>query len=97
MKLPALPPLEVIADRLPLIIPEGIPNRSYCIRSTAIKTVYTMIYIGAVEGTGILLSPKQAYRMTDEQSMKISEEERRDYYKKSISNDRTPITGTRWY
>jgi hypothetical protein len=56
-----------------------------------------MIYIGAVEGVGILFSPKQAYRMTDEQALKVSEEERREYYQKSISNNKTPITGTRWY
>lgn len=95
--LPPLPSLEIIAQRLPIIIPNGTSNRNYCIRSTAIKTIYTMIYIGAVEGTGILLAPKQAYRMTDEQSTKVSDVDRTDYLQKSISNDKTPISGTRWY
>jgi len=95
--LPPVPPLEIIIERLPLIIPEGTPNRNYCIRNTGIKIIYTMIYVGAVEGTGIRFAPKQVYRMTHEQSMKISDEERRDYLRKSISNDKTPVTGTRWY
>lgn len=69
MILPTVPPIKIIKERLPLIIPAGTPQRNYCIRDMAASTIFSMIYIGAVEGTGILFSPMQVYRMTEEQSL----------------------------
>ncbi len=37
-------------------------------REAAASTVFTMLYIGAVEGSGIWTAPKQIVRMTDEQA-----------------------------
>jgi|GEM_PF-7008452 len=48
--LPSLPSLQTIMNRLPLIFPEGIAHRNYLIREMAAKTVFVMLYVGAVEG-----------------------------------------------
>lgn len=93
--LPAVPPIVFIQIRLPLIVPAGIPNRNYCIRDMAVNTIFSMIYIGAVEGTGILFSPKHVYRMTEEQSLLISDDDRIEYYQNILK--RKAITGKRWY
>ena len=50
----ALPPYvtrELVAERLPLIFPEGIRNRTYCVRELAASTVFAGLYVGAVEGS----------------------------------------------
>ena len=49
-----LPPLLAVTDiheRLQTIFPEGTANRNYVTREIAAKTVFVMLYIGAVEGT----------------------------------------------
>ena len=51
-----------------MIFPDGTPNRTYCVRLMAASTVFTMLYIGAVEGSDVFLAPKHVYRMTDEQA-----------------------------
>ncbi|EBG4192197.1 restriction endonuclease, partial [Salmonella enterica] len=40
MSWPHVPSLEVIAERLPLIFPEGTENRNYVIREMAARTLY---------------------------------------------------------
>ena len=95
----ALPPYvsrEVIAERLPLIFPEGTPNRTYCTRELAASTVFTALYIGAVEGAGRYLGPVHVYRMTAEQAAKPDEADRQSYVATIRQKDgRAP--GTRWY
>lgn len=97
--MPALPPYvtrDFIAERLPKIFPEGIPNRSNCIGLAAANTVFTAIYIGAVEGYAQDLGPVHAYRMTDEQAALNTDSDREAYYK--AINKRVPVTfTTRWY
>ena len=64
-----LPPYntrELILERLPEIFPIGTPNRSYCIRELAASTIFTMLYIGAVDGADVYLGPVHVYRMTHE-------------------------------
>lgn len=87
---------ELVAERLPLIFPEGTPNRTYCIRELSASTVFTAIYIGAVEGTGIYLGPVHVYRMTSEQAALVEDDDRRNYAA-SILKKNTQIPGTRWY
>ena len=48
MPLPPLLPLPDIHERLREIFPEGTANRNYVIREIAAKTVFVMLYIGAV-------------------------------------------------
>jgi len=81
----------LVSERLPLIFPEGTPSRSYCVRDVAASTVFTMLYIGAVEGTGRWLAPKHVYRMTDKQAVKTDSEARETYSKKIVAR------GARWY
>jgi hypothetical protein len=48
MSHPRLAPVELIRERLSAIYPEGSPSRSYCVREMAAKTVFVMLYTGAV-------------------------------------------------
>lgn len=84
-----------VAERLPLIFPEGTPNRTYCIRELSASTVFTALYIGAVEGNDIYLGPVHVYRMTDEQEKKSDLSSRKSYV--SDLNSRREISGKRWY
>ena len=87
---------EVIAERLPLIFPEGTPNRTYCTRELAASTVFTALYIGAVEGAGRYLGPVHVYRMTAEQAAKPDEADRQSYVA-TIRQKAGRAPGTRWY
>lgn len=91
---PTYVPLEVIIERLPIILPEGTPNRNYCIREIAAKTIFAMIYVGAVEGHEHLCAPHHIYKMTDEQSMLSASSDRQDYREKVR---RGIIPGNKWY
>jgi hypothetical protein len=96
MSLPALLDLSEIETRLAAIFSEGTPHRPYCIREMAAKTVFVMLYVGAVEGTGIFMGPKQAYRMTDKQAAKTGEDVRLKYAKDSRKAN-FAVAGKRWY
>jgi hypothetical protein len=95
----SLPPYitrELVQERLPLIFPEGTPNRSYCIREMAASTIFTMLYIGAVEGYSFYLAPSHVYRMTFEQASMSVDTDRITYLQNGVkSKYKTP--GTRWY
>lgn len=94
-KLPPYSPVAIVAQRLPEIFPEGIPNRNNCIRGAAISAVFTAIYIGAVEGLDQDLGPVHVYRMTEQQSQLPGDDDRRGYYQRIRS--RKAIHGKRWY
>jgi hypothetical protein len=85
-----------IHKRLQLIFTEGIPQRNYCVREAAASTIFSMLYIGAVEGTGEWLAPKQIYRMTDGQAVQESEAARKEYAKVSLKPGFEP-KGKTWY
>lgn len=94
-----LPPYvsrDLVAERLPLIFPEGTPNRTYCTRELAASTVFTMLYIGAVEGTDVLLGPVHVYRMTDLQAADDSDDARHSYCR-HLRKRKFTIPGQRWY
>lgn len=86
----------VIAERLPLIFPEGTPNRNNCISDIAASVFFVTLYIDAVEGTEQYLGPKHVYCMSDAQAAKSSDADRAYYiencYKRSFVPD-----GERWY
>ena len=95
----ALPPYvtrELIAQRLPQIFTEGIPNRNYCVRELAASTVFAALYIGAIEGTGRYLGPVHVYRMTDQQAAKLNDSERSDYAI-NVLRRKNRVVGDRWY
>jgi hypothetical protein len=95
----SLPPYvarDLVAERLPLIFPEGTPNRSYCVRELAASTVFTALYIGAVENSGCYLGPVHVYRMTTQQAAK-SKDSNRESYAATVLKKNGQVSGKRWY
>lgn len=94
--LPAYVSRDLVFERLPLIFPVGTPNRNYCTRELAASTVFTMLYIGAVEDADIYLGPVHVYRMTHEQAVLTGETDRIKYQQESVKPGFKPV-GIRWY
>lgn len=95
----AFPPYatrELVAERLSLIFPDGTPNRLYCTRELAASTVFVMLYIGAVEGSGRYLGPVHVYRMSGAQAERSDPREREAYAASVLKKNFNP-PGTRWY
>lgn len=87
---------EEIARKLPVIFPEGTPNRNYCIRDLATSTIFTMLYIDAVEGSSVYMAPADVYRMTEEQS-KLEDAESRAIYANLSAREKSKLVGKRRY
>ena len=96
MPLPALLPPSDIHERLRTIFPEGTANRNYVILEIASKTVFAMLYVGAVEGAGRWLRPDQVTRMTDAQALLAEDTERDLWQRESMRPAVRGIEG-RWY
>jgi hypothetical protein len=94
--LPALSSWEEIHRRLPIIFPPGIPNRDHSIWAIAAKTVFVMLYTGAVEGRDQWIRPDQVSRMTDDNAVKVSAADRLLWTKGSTKPSKGEIAG-RWY
>lgn len=93
---PPYVPREFVAARLPLIFPEGTPNRLYCTREIAASTVFAFLYVGAVEGQGRFLGPVHVYRMTQEQARLEADADRLGYAA-AVLRKRYEAPGVRWY
>ncbi len=93
---PKILPVDDIRTRLEAIFPEGIDNRNYVIREMAAKTIFVMLYAGAVEGNDLWIRPSQVCTMTNEQAAKIKPQEREEWYKKSLKPG-FMIEGAHWY
>lgn len=96
MSLPPYLGRAAIHRRLQIIFPEGVPQRTYCVREAAASTVFTMLYIGAVEGTGEWAAPKQIVRMTGAQAALKKDAERAAYAIRSLRPGFQP-RGKTWY
>ncbi len=96
MKLPPYATRELIAERLPLIFPEGTSQRNYVVREMAASTVFAMLYIGAVEGNDEYAGPIHVYRMTKEQAALVSDDDRLACLAYSKTRRFQP-KGERWY
>lgn len=96
MTLPPLLDRDEIRHRLLMIFPEGAPQRSYCTRNMAADTVFTMLYIGAIEGTSRYTAPKHVTKMNTAQSSRASEPERLAYYLDAQKGGYVPLEQT-WY
>ncbi|WP_405124470.1 BsuBI/PstI family type II restriction endonuclease [Pseudomonas alloputida] len=94
--LPPYVPRDLVAERLPLIFPEGTPNRVYCTRELAASTVFSMLYIGAVEHSSVRLGPVHVYRMTDVQAASDRDEDRLSY-RSNLRKKSFEVPGKRWY
>lgn len=95
-----LPPYitwEQVAERLPVIFPIGTPvNRNFLIREMTAKTVFAMLYIGAVEGYKRYMAPVHVYRMTHEQAALDDKFSRDKYLLDALKKNFVPV-GARWY
>lgn len=96
MPLPELLPVAQVRSRLQAIFPEGTPNRNYVTREMAAKTVFAMLYAGAVDGMERWLRPDQVTRMTDAQASLVSESARERWLAESMRPAAGNIEG-RWY
>ena len=76
MPLPALLQVSEIQERLRLIFPQGTPNRNYVTREIAAKTIFVLLYIGAIDGAERWLRPDQVTRMTDAQATRADDDTR---------------------
>lgn len=91
-----LPSVAVIQQRLNLTFPEGTGNRNYLTREMAAKTVFVMLYAGAVEGRSYWLRQDQVTRMSDAQSQLQRDAERRKWSEDSLKPTRGEVPG-RWF
>lgn len=96
MTLPPLLTWKDIHTRLPEIFPEGSVNREHSVWEIAAKTIFVMLYAGAVEGADVWIRPDQVTRMTDAQAARTSDEERAAWAVASVKPSKTDIPG-RWY
>jgi hypothetical protein len=94
--IPPLLPRYNIHTRLEAIFPAGTPHRNYCTRELAASTVFTALYVGAIEGTEVWFGPKHVYRMTDRQAGRSDDASRKAYASKILRAGFQP-SGRRWY
>lgn len=87
---------EEVHARLQDIFPEGAANRTYLTRMLAASTVFTALYIDAIENGTAFLGPKHVYRMTDEQAAKVDNASR-NAYATGVLRPGGHIEGQRWY
>jgi hypothetical protein len=94
-----LPPyvlVDTIRVRLPLIFPKGTQQRNELTNRVAARTVFAMLYTGALVGTGRVIGPKHVYGMTDDQALKTGDADRLEYAMKGGRPGWRP-KGKPWY
>lgn len=96
MPLPLLSTWNEIHSRLPEIFPEGTANREHTIWEIASKTIFVMLYAGAVEGRDAWVRPDQVTRMTDGQAARVDDASRLAWAVESVRPGRVDVPG-RWY
>ncbi len=96
MPLPPLLPVSDIHERLQAIFPDGTVNRNYVTREIAAKTVFVMLYVGAVEGADCWLRPDQVTRMTDAQAVLAEDDSREAWSDQSMRPAGGSVEG-QWY
>ncbi|HVM48001.1 MAG TPA: BsuBI/PstI family type II restriction endonuclease [Candidatus Acidoferrum sp.] len=97
MPLPQLVPVEIIAKWLPEVFPEGTANRTYLVRQMAARTIFVMLYAGAVEGNERWLRPDQVTKMTDAQAARSDELQREQWAARSLIPGGMKHLAKRWY
>lgn len=97
---PSLPPVVPLSDLkrwLPEIFPEATAHRNYVIREMAAKTIFVMLYTGAVEGSDRWFRPAQVTLMTDRQAAAIADSARLKWTTESLTPGRLKHSGRSWY
>lgn len=93
----APPPVNEVQNRLKIIFPEGTPHRAACISDTAAKTIFVMLYVGAIDGEGQWIRPDQVTRMTDVQASRLSDTDREAWRQMSMASSAKQEIPGRWY
>lgn len=93
---PPLSSWQEIHRRLPEIFPEGTANRENSIWEIAARTIFVMLYSGAIQGHEAWIRPDQVTRMTDKQARLSGEDDRRAWITASMRPSRADVPG-RWY
>ena len=96
MDLPPLLPVAKIYERLREIFPEGTSNRNYVTREMAARTIFVMLYIGAIDCWEFWLRPDQVTRMSDKQAALADNSSRNEWREESMRSRKDDIEG-RWY
>lgn len=96
MTMPELPEIAEIHNRLNDIFPEGTENRNYVIREMAAKTIFVMLYAGAIDGNERWIRPSQVTDMGNEQSLKRTLEERDTWLSETLTKKGTRPADA-WY
>jgi len=96
LSLPSVPRLATIANRLAEIFPEGVSHRNYCVRAVAARTVWVMLYAGAVDGFDRWLRPSMVTDMSDRQAARHTDADRRKWYARASSPDKRRPAGA-WF
>jgi hypothetical protein len=94
--LPPLPEIGEIHRRLQIVFPDGTPQRGYCTREMAARTIFVMLYVGAVGGSGLWIGPKHVYRMGTSQSGR-REEAQRERYMTAVEKPGFVAPPDRWF
>lgn len=87
-RLPPVPRLGTVAPRLEGIFPEGVNHRNYCVRDVAARTVWVMLYAGAIEGLDRWVRPSMVTDMSDRQASLLTESNREKWYSQASSPDK---------
>jgi BsuBI/PstI restriction endonuclease domain/BsuBI/PstI restriction endonuclease HTH domain len=96
MSFPALMSWRAIQARLPVIFPVGMQNREHSVWEIAAKTIFVMLYAGAVEGRDAWLRPDQVTRMTDAQCKRTDDPARAEWARASMAASKGEAP-SRWY
>lgn len=95
--LPAVITVKELQSVLPAIFPASTNQRGYVIREMAAKTVFTMIYVGAIEGMGRWIRPDQITKMSDAQAALADDSTRNLWATASIAPGKMKEVAGRWY
>lgn len=95
-KLPPILPWPEIHRRLHEILPEGTPNRANCVWEIAARSIFVLLYAGAVGGRDVWSRPDQVTRMTDQQALLTDDQSRLGWAKSSMAPSKEDVPG-RWY
>lgn len=93
---PSLLTVQQIRERLDLIFPAHFADRGILVGVMAARVVFVALYGGLVEGAGRYLRPSFVYLFTEQQSKKISFDDRYTWVSKAHVGGFRP-EGERWY
>lgn len=92
----SIPSITTIQHRLQIIFPEGSEHRNYLVREMSAKTIFVMLYAGALAGADRWIRPNQVCRMSDVDAKRLDAASRDRWYVESAKPGYAP-TSIPWY